>query len=267
MLQDAKMGDAFTGTGLGVRESSLTDRPPTQHTEPTATYWQTLLEDWPPPGPPTPPFRLAYPVRLPDGRVLVLPLRALPDGEHAVASLIANQASFAVVDTLAEMMTSLARSTGVDVIVGLPTLGLTFAPLVAQRLGHERYVPLGYSRKFWYDDALSEPISSITSPRGDKRLYLDPNIVGLLTGKRICIVEDAISTGASVLAAHRLLTRLGLDIAAVVLAMKQTTRWQAPLAAANPALVGAVHAVFGCPLFSHCADGWMPIEGSAPAIP
>ena len=184
-----------------------------------------------------------------------------------MASLIANQASFAVVDALAQMMTDLALSAAVDVIVGLPTLGLTFAPLVAQRLEHERYVPLGYSRKFWYDDALSEPISSITSPKGDKRLYLDPNIVGLLAGKRICIVEDAISTGASVLAARRLLTRLGLDIAAVVVAMKQTTRWQAPLASVSPALAGSVRAVFGSPLFARGADGWMPIEGSLPDIP
>jgi adenine/guanine phosphoribosyltransferase-like PRPP-binding protein len=245
----------------------MSSRPAATHTEPTATYWQTLLDDWPPPGPPAPPFRLGYPVRLPDGHVLVLPLRALPDGEHAVASLIANQASFAVVDALAEMMTDLARSAAVDVIIGLPTLGLTFAPLVAQRLGHGRYVPLGYSRKFWYDDALSEPTSSITSPRGDKRLYLDPNIVGLLTGKRICIVEDAISTGASVLAAYRLLTRLGLDIASVVVAMKQTTRWQAPLAAPSLALAGSVRAVFGCPLFARRADGWTPIEGSLPLIP
>ena len=237
------------------------------HTESTATYWQALLEDWPPPGAPTPPFRLGYPVRLPDGRVLVLPLRALPDGAHAVASLIANQASFTVVDTLAEMMTELARSAGVEVIVGLPTLGLTFAPLVAQRLGHERYVPLGYSRKFWYDDALSEPVSSITSPSGDKRLYLDPNVVRLLIGKRICIVDDAISTGESVLAGYRLFARLGMDVAAVVVAMKQTTRWQAPLAAANPALAGSVRAVLGCPLFGRCTDGWTPIEGSLPAIP
>jgi adenine/guanine phosphoribosyltransferase-like PRPP-binding protein len=243
--------------------SSPTEVP---HTEPTTAYWQTLLDDWPPGGP-TPPFRLGFPVRLPDGRVLVLPLRALPDGAHAVASLIANQASFTVVDALAEMMTALARPVGADVIVGLPTLGLSFAPLVSERLGHSRYVPLGYSRKFWYDDALSEPIFSITSPSGEKRLYLDPNVVGLLTAKRICIVDDAISSGASILAAYRLLTRLGLGIAAVVVAMKQTTRWQAPLAAVSPALAGSVRAVFGCPLFSRSADGWMPIEGSLPATP
>ena len=85
---------------------------------------------------------------------------------------------------------------------------MAFAPLVAERLGHERFAPLGYSRKFWYEDALSEPVFSITSPGGEKKLYLDPNIVPLLRGKRICLVDDAVSTGSSLLAAHRLLARV-----------------------------------------------------------
>jgi adenine/guanine phosphoribosyltransferase-like PRPP-binding protein len=204
---------------------------------------------------------------LPDGRVLVLPLRELPEGDRAVASLIANHASFAVVDALAEQMSALARSAEADVVVGLTTLGLTFAPLVAERLGHERYVPLGYSRKFWYEDTLSEPVFSITSPNGNKRLYLDPNAVALLEGKRICLVDDAISTGSSVKAAVRLLARLGLNVAIVVVAMKQTTRWMVSLEEIAPQGGPAVQAVFGCPMFSWQADGWVPIDGTMPSIP
>ena len=237
------------------------------HTGPTTTYWQHLLDGWPAGTAPQPPHRFDYPVRLPDGRVLVLPLRALPEGGRAVASLIANHASFSVVAALADQMTDLARAAGAGLIVGMPTLGLTFAPLVAERLGHERYVPLGYSRKFWYDDALSEPVFSITSPAGEKRIYLDPNALPLLEGKRVCLVDDAVSTGSSALAAHRLFARLGVELAAVVVAMKQTTRWEAPLAAVSPALVASVRAVFGCPLFARAADGWVPIEGTFPEIP
>ena len=233
-------------------------------TPPTTGYWQRLLDDWPNSIAPKPPYQLDFPVMLPDGRVLVLPLRELPEG---VASLIANQASFAVVDALAEHMSKLARTWKADVIVGLPTLGLTFAPLVAERLGHERYVPLGYSRKFWYDEALSEPVFSITSPNGYKRLYLDPNAVALLEGKRICLVDDAISTGSSVKAAHRLLARLGFDVTVIVVAMKQTTRWRASLEELSPQLSDAIQAVFGCPMFMWQAVGWAPVEGSMPSIP
>jgi adenine/guanine phosphoribosyltransferase-like PRPP-binding protein len=184
-----------------------------------------------------------------------------------VASLIVNQASFTVVDGLADHMSTLARAATADVIVGVPTLGLTFAPLIARRLGHQRYVPLGHSRKFWYDDALSEPVFSITSPGGQKRLYLDPNLVSLLEGKRICLVDDAISTGSSVAAAHRLLRRLGFTVTAVVVAMKQTTRWKRSLGELDSQLSDAVQAVFGCPLFEWKVEGWVPIEGSLPEIP
>jgi adenine/guanine phosphoribosyltransferase-like PRPP-binding protein len=236
-------------------------------TAPTTRYWQSLLDGWAGGIAPAPPFHQGYPVRLPDGRVLVLPLRRLPEGGRAVASLIANQASFEVVAALADHMTDLTRATGAEVVIGMPTLGLTFAPLVAERLGHARYVPLGYSRKFWYDDALSAPIFSITSPGGEKRLYLDPNAVPLLEGRRVCMVDDAVSTGSSVLAGYRLLARLGIELTAVVVAMKQTTRWQKPVGDVSPALRDSVQAVFGCPLFEEKDDGWVPVAGTLPAVP
>jgi adenine/guanine phosphoribosyltransferase-like PRPP-binding protein len=233
----------------------------------TTDYWQQFLDGWPTGTAPEPPYLLDYPVVLPDGRVLVLPLRELPEGNLAVASLIVNQASFIVVKGLADHMSALAGTAAADVIVGVPTLGLTFAPLIARRLGHQRYVPLGYSRKFWYDDALSEPVFSITSPGGQKRLYLDPNAVSLLESKRICLVDDAISTGSSVAAAHRLFARLGFNVTAVVVAMKQTTRWKTSLGELSPQLRDSVQAVFACPLFEWKLDGWKPVDGSMPEIP
>ncbi len=175
-------------------------------TEPTLAYWQELTGEVPARFSATPPFRFGYPVALPCGRILVLPLRALPDKKLAVASLIANQASHSVVAALADHMADEARWLGAELVVGLPTLGLAFAALVAERLGQPRYAPLGYSRKFWYDDALSEPVSSITSPEAGKRLRLDPNLVPLVRGRRVVIVDDAISTGTTAIAACRLLS-------------------------------------------------------------
>ena len=45
-----------------------------------------------------------FPAQLTDGRQIKLPIRPLPDGEHALASLIINQASFAVQEALAEAL-------------------------------------------------------------------------------------------------------------------------------------------------------------------
>ena len=60
-------------------------------------FWQDLRRD----APPAAPFGAVYPGTLADGW-LPCPVRVLPgDGTAAVASLILNQASFAVQDALA----------------------------------------------------------------------------------------------------------------------------------------------------------------------
>lgn len=229
-------------------------------TEPTTAYWQALLPCWPTGPEAEPPFRYGFPVRLPDGRALVLPIRELPDGEGAVASLIANQASLAVVGALATFMSDAARDFGAQIIVGLPTLGLALAPRVAETLGHPRYVALGYSRKFWYEDALSEPVSSITSPEAGKRIFLDPDQEALLRGRRIVVVDDAVSTGTTLAAAARLLRSRSLDLAGVVVAMKQSLRWRRTLSAVDPDLPDRVSGVFACPRFRRAEDGWIPAD-------
>jgi adenine/guanine phosphoribosyltransferase-like PRPP-binding protein len=235
------------------------------YTEPTTGYWQVLTPEVPARFPATPPYRFGYPVNLPCGRTLVLPLRRLPDGNHAVASLIANQASTIVVAALADHMASHARALDAQIIVGLPTLGLAFASLVAERLGQTRYVPLGYSRKFWYDDALSEPVASITSPEASKQLRLDPNLLPLIEGRQVALVDDAISTGATAVASVRLLQKAGVEVAGMIVAMKQTNRWEAPVSALSSPL--AVRAVYGCPLFLRSDAGWIPLTDTQPAVP
>jgi adenine/guanine phosphoribosyltransferase-like PRPP-binding protein len=234
-------------------------------TEATVGYWQEVTEAIPPRYSAAPPYRFGYPVRLPCGRFLVLPLRRLPDGKHAVASLIANQASHDVVAALADHMATQGRVLGGDLVIGLPTLGLSFASMVAARLDQKRYVPFGYSRKFWYDDALSEPVTSITSPEAGKLLRLDPNLLSLFEGRRVLIVDDAISTGMTAVAAVRLLQRLGIEITGMVVAMKQTNRWQAPLREADAGL--AVRGVYGCPMFRLSDEGAWPLPETQPAVP
>jgi adenine/guanine phosphoribosyltransferase-like PRPP-binding protein len=162
-------------------------------------------------------------------------------------------------------MATQARALDAEVVVGLPTLGLAFASLVAERLGQPRYVPLGYSRKFWYDDTLSEPVTSITSPEAGKLLRLDPNLLPLIKGRRVVLVDDAISTGTTAVASVRLLQKIGIDVAGMVIAMKQTNRWEAAVAALSAPL--SVRAVFGCPLFQRSDTGWLPVGETQPGVP
>nr|WP_244465810.1 phosphoribosyltransferase [Devosia soli] len=173
-----------------------------------------------------------YPARLADGRQLPLPLRVLPgDGKAAVASLILNQASFAVEDGLAASLAGMLREKAPEVLIGVPTLGLPLASNVARRLGHTRMVPLGTSRKFWYRDDLSEPMKSITSPTAAKTLYVDPRMLPLLRGKRVAVIDDVISSGQSMGAVLRLLTKAEIEPIAIGCAMLQGAAWQESLAA------------------------------------
>ncbi|WP_312806876.1 phosphoribosyltransferase [Agrobacterium cavarae] len=197
-----------------------------------------------------------YPVTLDDGRQLRLPIRPLSDGEHALASLIINQASFTVLGALADDLAAKLKSFEPDVVVGLPTLGLTLASEVARRLGHSRYVPLGTSRKFWYLDELSVPMSSITTKQ-EKRLYIDPRMLPLLEGRRVALIDDVISSGTSILAGRSLLQASGIEPVVIGAAMLQSERWRDALERLDFEWPTRVRAAFSTPLLRKNEDGWI----------
>ena len=192
---------------------------------------------------------------LPDGRQLRLPIRVLADGEHALASLIVNQASFAVQDALAEALAARIAAHDVDVVAGLPTLGLTLASAVARALGHPRYVPLGTSRKFWYRDELSVALSSITTPNQEKRLYVDPRMLPLLEGKRVALIDDVISSGASIVSGLSLLASCGIEPVVIGAAMLQSDRWRDRVDMEGKAWSGRIVGVFSTPILERSENG------------
>jgi len=186
-------------------------------------FWQEILpRDAEPAG--------GYPARFPDGRILVLPVRPLPDGRQALASLIVNQASFTVLDALAGALAQQLRVFAPEIVVGMPTLGLTLADAVARALGHPRYVPFGNSAKFWYRAELSVPLTSVTTPDQPKRLFIDPRMLPLLAGRRIALIDDVVSSGASMAAGIELLRLCGVQPTVLGTAMLQSERWRERLA-------------------------------------
>jgi adenine/guanine phosphoribosyltransferase-like PRPP-binding protein len=228
---------------------------PETFTEPTTQYWQHLA-DRTGPDETRAPFRFAYPVHLPDGRWLKLPIRTRQqDHDRAVASFIANHASFSVLDALAGFMADQVRALEADVVVGLPTLGLALATPLARRLGHDRIVPFGTSRKYWYDDRWSEDASSITTTVS-RRLYVDPNLVSMLTGQRVLVVDDTISSGTTALAALNVLKKIGAVPAGLAFAMSQGESWRSSLDAGQQDLVSYV---FQTPHFvrDQRTGGWL----------
>lgn len=228
-------------------------------TEPTTDYWQAFVTADELPAerrPGSGPWRFSYPATLPDGRVLLLPIRQVAtDSSLAYASLIANQASLAVNAALGVMLARLLAPYRPEVVVGLPTLGLSFAQTVAMELGLERLVPLGYSRKFWYEEELSAPVRSVTTPEHVKRVYLDPNLLPLLRGRRVVLVDDVVSSGATLDAPWRLIESAGAEVLACGVVMRQSRRWVESL---GPVRAAKVVGVFDTPLLRAVAEGWEP---------
>jgi adenine/guanine phosphoribosyltransferase-like PRPP-binding protein len=183
------------------------------------------------------------------GHTILLPIRTLADG-RGVASLILNQASFAVLDALADDLAAKLAPYNPDIIVGVPTLGLPLAEAVARRLGHTRMLPLGNSRKFWYEDALSVDMASITSPASGKRLYLDPRMKPLLAG-RVAVVDDVLSTGTSIAAVLGLLELVQTTPVVIGAAMLQGTGWQARVGTCP------VEGGFATPILTQTPNGWV----------
>ena len=199
-----------------------------------------------------------YPARLPDGDVLHLPILPLGTDGLGIAPLLINQASFEVKGALADRLAEALRPFAPEVVAGLPTLGLQLARAVAQRLGHARFAPLGTSRKFWYGAAFSTPLSSITSPEAEKRLYLDPRLAPALAGRRVARVGDVISTGASMCVGLEVLRLADVRPVALGAAMLETSAWRGPVSEIDPGLMAATRGVLEAPLLLRTPKGSIP---------
>jgi adenine/guanine phosphoribosyltransferase-like PRPP-binding protein len=223
-------------------------------------YWQGFSAG----EPPRAAYGESYPAPMPDGRSLMLPLRDM--GDFAVAGLIANQASFAVLDQLCAWLAPAASVLRPDIVVGLPTLGHFVGSGLARALGHPNWVAPSVTRKRWYDDRLSVPLSSITSPAGGantgRRMWLDPRMLSRLEGRRVLLADDVVSTGVSAQAGLALLREAGITPVGLAVAMIQGDRWQAAWPAAIP-----VVSAFQTPSFTRMPGGWAPRSDPHPGPP
>ena len=211
------------------------------------------------------PYRDYYPVTLSNGAQLNLPIQPLPGGQEAIALLMSNQTSFEVEKELGSLLSKLAAEFSAEVIVGIPTLGLDYARLVARDLGFRDYVALGNSRKFWYSDELSVPVHSVTSPGANKRLYLDPMLVERVAGKQALIVDDVINTGGSAAAAIELLQNAGALVIGLCVILIEGEAWKDTLASLSPNLPSRVRGLGQIPIFCSTAKGWIPLGDATAA--
>ena len=136
-----------------------------------------------------------------------LPIVALDD-ELAIALLISVDLGVAFCERAADELVERLAGRDVEVVASVATMGIPVALEVTRRLGLDQYVILHKTPKIHLADAIAEPVRSITTAV-DQRLLLDRHRVRVVEGRRVALIDDVVSTGASAAAALRLLRRVG----------------------------------------------------------
>jgi adenine phosphoribosyltransferase len=122
-------------------------------------------------------------------------------------------------------LADIIRPYEVDIVATVATMGIPLVVEVTRHLGLDQYVILHKTPKIHLADAVSEPVRSITTD-AEQRLLFDRARIKDVKGKRVAIVDDVISTGASTGAALRLLRGVGADIVTIGTLVTEASLWR-----------------------------------------
>jgi adenine/guanine phosphoribosyltransferase-like PRPP-binding protein len=172
-----------------------------------------------------------------------LPLVALSN-ELTIALLICVDMGVTFAETAGRELAELMRPARPEIVVSVATMGIPLAIEVSRALGLDDYVILHKTPKIHLGDEWAEPVLSITTD-APQRLRLDPARVAAVRGRRVAIVDDVISTGASLAAALRLVRRIDAEPVVIGTLMTEGGGWRRALGE-DAALVRALGAM---PLF------------------
>jgi adenine phosphoribosyltransferase len=158
-----------------------------------------------------------------------LPLVPLGD-TLTLALLITVDMGLAFISRAGAELAEVLASHDVDIVATVATMGIPVAIEVTRHLGLDQYVVLHKTPKIHLADAVTEPVRSITTAH-EQRLLFDRARIPDVAGRRVAIVDDVISTGASTGAALRLLRGVGADVVAIGTLVTEGSLWRGALGA------------------------------------
>ncbi len=156
-----------------------------------------------------------------------LPIVSLSE-QLALALLITVDMGVEFMSQAGAELADIIRPYDVDIVATVATMGIPLVVEVTRHLGLDQYVILHKTPKIHLADAVSEPVRSITTD-AEQRLLFDRARIKDVKGKRVAIVDDVISTGASTGAALRLLRGVGADIVAIGTLVTEASLWREAL--------------------------------------
>lgn len=91
----------------------------------------------------------------------------------------------------------------IDYIMTAEAKGIALAYEISRLLNHKSFIVARKSVKSYMKNVVSEKVNSITTT-SEQTLYLDEAEVAKIAGKKVCLIDDVISTGESLAALERL---------------------------------------------------------------
>ncbi|MBR5743570.1 MAG: adenine phosphoribosyltransferase [Clostridia bacterium] len=107
------------------------------------------------------------------------------------------------------------------VTVQTKSCGLTQA--ICTECGRDEYLELRKSRKPFMIDPVGVEVSSITT-HGKQELWIGREKYARFQGKRLCFLDDVVSTGGTIDAAMELVEKIGVEISVIACVLQEGER-------------------------------------------
>jgi adenine phosphoribosyltransferase len=115
-----------------------------------------------------------------------------------------------LIEACADALLPLLPKDEIDMLVCLEAKGIPLTHALAVRLGVD-YITVRKSVKSYMENPLVVEVQSITTA-GSQLLVMDGVDRAKVEGKRICVVDDVVSTGGSLRSVEKLLAEAGAEV-------------------------------------------------------
>ena len=99
--------------------------------------------------------------------------------------------------------------TDCDVLITAESKGLQLCHVVARELNHKYYAVVRKSKKLYMQDGIEVSIESSITTGAQQNYYLSKHDQELIKGKKVGIVDDVVSTGASLKGLEAIVEKAG----------------------------------------------------------
>jgi len=142
--------------------------------------------------------------------------RVLPVVQIQPHTWIASDASLILGDVVflskaAELLARKVRPLGVDVVLTAEAKSIALAYELSRQLGRDRFLVARKSIKSYMRDYAAERLKSITTAV-EQELLLTKEEMRWLSGRRVCLLDDVVSTGATFGALQELVKKSGAEV-------------------------------------------------------